>query len=111
MSVPEAARADVPGRILVVDDEPQIVRAMSALLRAAGYSVGTAATAAEALEAAALSPPDAVVLDLRLPDLDGVEVCRRLREWSQVPVVVVSVLGEEAMKVSALEAGADDYVT
>jgi two-component system KDP operon response regulator KdpE len=111
MSVPEAARADVPGRILVVDDEPQIVRAMSALLRAAGYSVSTAATAAEALQAAALSPPDAVVLDLRLPDLEGVEVCRRLREWSQVPVVVVSVLGDEGMKVTALDAGADDYVT
>jgi two-component system, OmpR family, KDP operon response regulator KdpE len=111
MSGAEAPRAAVPGRVLVVDDERQILRALSALLGAAGYSVNTAATGAEALQSAALSPPDAVVLDLRLPDLDGVEVCRRLREWSQVPVVVVSVVDDEARKVGALDAGADDYVT
>jgi two-component system KDP operon response regulator KdpE len=107
----ELARTDIPGRVLVVDDERQIVRALSASLGAAGYAVNTAETGADALRSAALAPPDAVVLDLRLPDLDGVEVCRRLREWSQVPVVVVSAVGDESMKVTALDAGADDYVT
>ena len=105
----EAAAA--PSRVLVVDDERQIVRALSASLSAAGYIVSSAATAGEALRSAALSPPDVVVLDLRLPDLGGVEVCRRLREWSQVPVVVVSVVGDEETKVVALDAGADDYIT
>jgi two-component system KDP operon response regulator KdpE len=100
-----------PSRVLIVDDERQIVKALSASLSAAGYVVSAAGTAAEALRSAALSPPDAVVLDLRLPDLDGVEVCRRLREWTQVPVVVVSVVGDEETKVVALDAGADDYVT
>ena len=106
-----AAEGPSPGRILVVDDERQIVRALTAILSAAGYAVATASTGAEALRAAALRPPDAVVLDLLLPDLDGVEVCRRLREWSQVPVVVVSAVGDETKKVIALDAGADDYVT
>ena len=106
-----AAEGPSPGRILVVDDERQIVRALRAILSAAGYAVATASTGAEALQAAALQPPDAVVLDLLLPDLDGVEVCRRLREWSQVPVVVVSAVGDETKKVIALDAGADDYVT
>jgi two-component system KDP operon response regulator KdpE len=78
---------------------------------AAGYQVDTAADGKGALDAAALRPPDAVVLDLRLPDLSGVEVCRRLREWSQVPVIVVSALHGEKEKIAALDAGADDYVT
>ena len=98
-------------RILVVDDEPQVLRGLSAALAAAGYEVATAATAAAALEAAALLPPDAVVLDLVLPDGSGVEVCRRLREWTQVPIVVVSAVDEETQKIAALDAGADDYVT
>ena len=100
-----------PARILVVDDEPQVLRGLSAALGAAGYEAATAATAAEAIDAAALRPPDAVVLDLRLPDGSGVEVCRRLREWTQVPIVVVSAVDEETEKIAALDAGADDYVT
>ncbi len=98
-------------RILVVDDEPQVLRGLSAALSAAGYEPATAATVAEAIDAAALRPPDAVVLDLRLPDGSGVDVCRRLREWTQVPIVVVSAVDEETEKVAALDAGADDYVT
>lgn len=97
--------------VLVVDDEPLILRGLSASLGAAGYPVATAADGASALEAAALRHPAAVVLDLRLPDMDGVEVCRRLREWSDVPVIVVSALDFEVQKIAALDAGADDYVT
>ena len=100
-----------PARILVVDDEPQVLRGLTAALSAAGYEVSGAATAAQALEAAALNPPDAVVLDLLLPDGTGEEVSRRLREWTQVPIVVVSAVDEEAQKIAALDAGADDYVT
>ncbi len=99
------------GRILVVDDEPQILRALKASLRGAGYEVETAETAEGALTAAALSPPDAVILDLVLPDGRGTDVCRELRTWSNVPVIVLSVVGEESEKVAALDAGADDYVT
>lgn len=98
-------------RVLVVDDEPLILRALASGLGAAGYAVRTAADATGALEAAATWAPDVVVLDLRLPDGDGVEVCRRLREWSTVPVIVVSALDREADKIAALDAGADDYVT
>ena len=100
-----------PARILVVDDEPQVLRGLSAALGAAGYAVSGAATADEAVESAALAPPDAVILDLRLPDGSGLEVCRRLREWTQVPIVVVSAVDEETEKIAALDAGADDYVT
>ncbi len=98
-------------RLLLVDDEPQVLRSLSAALSAAGYAVSTAATGAEALSHAARAPVDAVVLDLRLPDGSGVEVCRRLREWSAAPVVVVSAVDDEAEKIAALDAGADDYVT
>lgn len=98
-------------RVLVVDDEPLIVRGLRASLNAAGYDVREAVNAAEALEGAAVWAPDAVVLDLRLPDGDGIEVCRRLREWTQVPVVVVSAMDGEGDKIAALDAGADDYVT
>ncbi len=98
-------------RVLVVDDEPQIVRGLSATLRAAGYEVGSSATAGEALSAIALRPPDAVILDLVLPDGSGVDVCRSLREWTEIPVIVVSALDTEADKIAALDAGADDYVT
>ena len=98
-------------RILVVDDEPQILRAMQMKLRGAGYTVETAATAEEALMKAAMRPPDAVVLDLLLPDGNGGEVCRELRTWSTAPVLVLSAVGEESEKIAALDAGADDYVT
>ena len=99
------------GLILVVDDEPQILRALTTNLRGAGYEVVRAATGEEALALAAARPPDAVVLDLVLPDISGVEVCRELRTWSQMPVVVLSAVGDERQKVEALDAGADDYVT
>jgi two-component system, OmpR family, KDP operon response regulator KdpE len=98
-------------RVLVVDDEPQILRALRASLKGAGYDVETAETADGALTAAALSPPDAVILDLVLPDGRGTDVCRELRTWSNVPVIVLSVVGDESEKVAALDAGADDYVT
>jgi two-component system KDP operon response regulator KdpE len=99
------------GLILVVDDEPQILRALTTNLRGAGYDVEHAETGEEALAAAAARPPDAVVLDLVLPDISGVEVCRELRRWSETPILILSALGEEEQKVSALDAGADDYVT
>jgi two-component system KDP operon response regulator KdpE len=98
-------------RVLVVDDEPQILRALRASLKGAGYEVETAETAEGALTALALSPPDAVILDLVLPDGRGTDVCRELRTWSKVPVIVLSVVGDESEKVAALDAGADDYVT
>ena len=99
------------GRVLVVDDEPQILRALKTSLRGAGYDVETADTAEGALTAAALSPPDAVILDLVLPDGRGTDVARELRTWSAVPIIVLSVVGDESEKVAALDAGADDYVT
>jgi two-component system, OmpR family, KDP operon response regulator KdpE len=98
-------------RVLVVDDEPQILRALRTSLRAAGYDVHTASDAAGALAAAGSHPPDAVILDLVLPDGTGTEVARRLREWTNVPILVLSVVGDEREKVAALDAGADDYVT
>jgi two-component system, OmpR family, KDP operon response regulator KdpE len=98
-------------RILVVDDEPQILRALRVVLRDAGFEVVPAETAAEALDRAAVRPPQAAIVDLMLPDLDGIEVTRRLRQWSEMPILVLSAVGEEDQKVRALEAGADDYVT
>jgi two-component system, OmpR family, KDP operon response regulator KdpE len=98
-------------RVLVVDDEPQILRALRTSLHGAGYEVETADTAEGALAALAANPPDAVVLDLVLPDGSGTAVCRELRTWSSAPVIVLSVVGDEAEKVAALDAGADDYVT
>jgi two-component system, OmpR family, KDP operon response regulator KdpE len=97
-------------RVLVCDDEPQILRALRVVLREAGFEVVPAATAAAALDVAAVSPPDAAILDLVLPDGDGIAVCRSLREWSQMPIIVLSAVGDEDEKVRALEAGADDYV-
>ena len=96
--------------MLVVDDEPQILRALQTNLRGAGYEVVTAATAEQALSTAAMRPPDAVILDLVLPDGSGIDVCRELRSWSSAPILVLSVVGDEAEKVAALDAGADDYV-
>jgi two-component system KDP operon response regulator KdpE len=98
-------------RVLVCDDELQIVRALKVMLRDAGFEVTATATAEEALDEAAVRPPEAAIIDLVLPDGDGVDVCRRLREWSEMPILVLSALGEEQQKVRALEAGADDYVT
>jgi two-component system KDP operon response regulator KdpE len=98
-------------RVLVVDDEPQIRRALSINLRARGYDVDLAPDGERALDVAARNHPDVVVLDLGLPGIDGVEVIRGLRGWSQVPIVVLSVRDAEGDKVAALDAGADDYVT
>jgi len=98
-------------RVLVVDDEPQILRALSTSLRAAGYEVETAATAGAALAQGALRPPEAFIIDLVLPDGSGTDVCRQIRTWSRAPVIVLSAVGDEREKVAALDAGADDYVT
>src|SRR5256884_383043 len=98
-------------RVLVVDDEPQIVRGLKIILRSAGYSVEAAETKADALALLAARPPDALVLDLVLPDGEGVEVCREVRQWSRLPILVLSAVGDEREKVRALDAGADDYVT
>jgi two-component system KDP operon response regulator KdpE len=98
-------------RVLVVDDEPQILRGLKIILRAAGYTVDTADTKAAALAALAARPPDALVLDLVLPDGEGVEVCREVRRFSSLPVLVLSAVGDEREKVRALDAGADDYIT
>jgi two-component system, OmpR family, KDP operon response regulator KdpE len=98
-------------RVLVVDDERQILRALKVILREAGYEVIEAVSIEEALDRAAVRPPDAAIVDLMLPDGSGVELCRRLREWSTMPILVLSAVGEEEAKVEALEAGADDYVT
>ncbi|MCF2526360.1 response regulator [Yinghuangia soli] len=98
-------------RVLVVDDEPQIVRALAINLKARGYQVDTAADGTAALAAAAEHHPDVVVLDLGLPDLDGVDVIRGLRGWTKVPIIVLSARQASNEKVAALDAGADDYVT
>jgi two-component system KDP operon response regulator KdpE len=98
-------------RVLVVDDEPQIVRGLRVILTNEGYKVQEATTKQEALDAVSVRPPDAIVLDLVLPDGDGIEVCTEIRRWSQVPIVVLSAVGDERQKVRALDAGADDYVT
>jgi two-component system KDP operon response regulator KdpE len=102
--------SDLP-RVLVVDDEPQILRALRVVLHEAGFEVVPAETAAEALDRASVRPPQAAIVDLVLPDRDGVEVTRTLRGWSGMPILVLSALGEEDQKVRALEAGADDYIT
>ena len=97
--------------VLVVDDEPQILRELQTNLRGAGYDVTTATTGGEALTQAAVRPPDALILDLILPDRSGTDVCRELRTWTSVPILVLSAVGDEREKVAALDAGADDYVT
>jgi two-component system KDP operon response regulator KdpE len=97
--------------VLVCDDEAQILRALRVILRDAGYDAVPATTGEEALDLAAVRHPDAAIIDLVLPDIDGVEVCRRLREWTPIPIIVLSAVGEEDAKVRALAAGADDYVT
>ncbi len=97
--------------VLVIDDEPQIRRLLRVTLEAGGYRVAEAATGEDGIVQTAQRRPDVVILDLGLPDLSGVEVLQRLREWSRVPVVILSVLDREEEKVAALDAGADDYVT
>jgi two-component system KDP operon response regulator KdpE len=111
MNTEPQATSGKPSRVLVVDDEPQIVRALKVVLREAGFEAVAAETAAQALDLAAVRPPDAAIIDLVLPDGDGVDVTRSLREWSQMPILVLSAVGEEEQKVRALEAGADDYIT
>lgn len=101
----------MPVRILVVDDEPNILATLAPLLRSRGYDVTTAMNGRGALEAAERENPDLIVLDLGLPDIDGVEVCRLIRDGRSTPIVVLSARGAEADKVRALDAGADDYVT
>ena len=98
-------------RVLVVDDERAIRRFLRASLTANGYHVFEASTAQQGLEAAANVRPDLIILDLGLPDLDGIDVTRQLREWSKVPIVILSVRGQDADKIAALDAGADDYLT
>jgi two-component system KDP operon response regulator KdpE len=101
---------DLP-RILVVDDEPGIVRALAINLKALGYEIEAAASGEEALRKAADHRPDAVILDLGLPGIDGIDVIRGLRVWTNVPIIVLSVREAEREKIAALDAGADDYVT
>jgi two-component system, OmpR family, KDP operon response regulator KdpE len=98
-------------RVLVCDDEPQILRALRVILGDAGFDVTTAASATEALDKSTVQRPDAAIIDLVLPDRDGVDVTRSIREWSEMPILVLSAVGEEVEKIRALNAGADDYVT
>ena len=97
--------------ILVIDDEPQILRALRTILTARQFRVSTANRGEEGIALAVAGAPDLIILDMSLPDMDGLEVCRRLREWSQVPIVVLSVRDSERDKVAALDHGADDYLT
>jgi two-component system KDP operon response regulator KdpE len=101
----------MPQRILIIDDEPNIVATVSPLLRARGYEVFSATSGRAGIEAVDRDKPDLVVLDLGLPDVDGIDVCRTVRQGSHVPIVVLSARGAEGDKVAALDAGADDYVT
>ncbi len=100
-----------PLHILVIDDEPQILRALKTILTARQFRVTTASRGEEGLALAAANPPDVIILDLSLPDMDGIEVCSRLREWTHVPIIVLSVRDAERDKVMALDKGADDYLT
>ncbi len=98
-------------RVLVVDDDPSLLRALRVGLQAGGHEVVTATNGEQGLTQTALGSPDIVVLDLGLPDLDGLDVCRRIRQWTDVPIVILSASGSEERKVAALNGGADDYVT
>ena len=102
---------DAALNILVVDDEPAIRRFLRTALGAYGHVISQATSGAEALKSVATTPPDLIILDLGLPDMDGIEVTRRLREWTQIPIIVVSVREHENDKIAALDAGADDYLT
>jgi two-component system KDP operon response regulator KdpE len=98
-------------KVLVIDDDPSLLRAIRLGLRAGGHEVVCAANGEQGLTQTALAGPDVVVLDLGLPDLDGLTVCRRIRQWSDVPIIILSAAGTESRKVAALDGGADDYVT
>jgi two-component system KDP operon response regulator KdpE len=111
VSAPSDAVPEAVARVLVVDDEPPILRALGTNLRARGYAIDLAATGEEALTLAARHRPDAVILDLGLPGMSGIEVIDGLRGWTSVPILVLSARGAERDKVAALDAGADDYVT
>ncbi len=100
-----------PTRVLVIDDEPQILRALKTILTERHFQVTTASRGEDGLALAAANPPDVIILDLSLPDLDGFQVCARLREWTSVPIIVLSVRDHERDKVMALDKGADDYLT
>ncbi len=102
---------EIRKKVLIVDDEPGICYILETVLNSSGYDVKTASTGASALTVAESNCPDVVLLDLGLPDMDGMEVLRRLREWASVPVIVVSARGNESAKVAALENGADDYIS
>ena len=98
-------------RVLVVDDDRSLLRALRLGLQSEGHEVTTAETGEQGLSQTALLGPDVVVLDIGLPDIDGLTVCRRIREWSDVPIIILSATGEENRKVAALDGGANDYVT
>jgi two-component system KDP operon response regulator KdpE len=98
-------------RVLVCDDDPQILRALRLILRGAGYEVVSGASAEEALDRAAVTSPHVAIVDLMLPDRPGIEVCRELRSWSEMPIIVLSAVADEQAKIEALQVGADDYVT
>jgi two-component system KDP operon response regulator KdpE len=100
-----------PAKLLLIDDERRLLRAVSIGLEARGYHVVTALTGEDGVSRAALDGPDVIILDLALPDMDGVDVCRRIREWTEIPIVVLSAHADEARKVEVLDAGADDYIT
>ena len=105
------ADTEAKGNILVVDDEPQITRVLKTTLSSQGYGVRSASNGEEALNEMKNWPPDLIITDLRMPGIDGLELCRRVRVDSRIPIIVLSVKGEESIKVQALDAGADDYVT
>jgi two-component system, OmpR family, KDP operon response regulator KdpE len=107
---PEDASTPAP-LILIVEDEPQLVRFLRATLSGEGYRIALASTGRQALAEATMRSPDLVLLDLGLPDIDGLEVTRQIRQWSTMPIIVVSARGKEPEKVEALDAGADDYLT
>ena len=97
--------------ILIIDDEPQILRALKTILGANHYRISTATSGEEGVALAVAQPPDIIILDLSLPDLDGIQVCEQIREWSRIPIIILSVREKEKDKVAALDAGADDYLT
>jgi len=103
--------SELKGNILVVDDEPQITRVLKTTLSSQGYGVRSAGDGQEALDEMKGWPPDLIITDLRMPTMDGLELCRRVRKESRIPIIVLSVKGEEPIKVEALDAGADDYIT
>ena len=102
--------ADRDPLILLIDDEPQILRALKTILTANHFRVATSTTGADGIAIATAQPPDVIILDLSLPDMDGIQVCQEIREWSHVPIIVLSVRDSEKDKVAALDRGADDYL-